>query len=156
MIRKAITSDVEKIQKIVNHFAAKDLMLPRALSELYENLRDFFVYIADGEIVGCAALHIFWKDLSEIKSLAVLEPYQRKGVGERLLKECIEEAKSLGVSKVFVLTYQPEFFQHLGFHPIDKEGLPHKVWTECVKCHKFPECKEVPLIMELPKPVLVS
>ncbi len=149
MIRKALVSDVEKIQKIVNHFAQKDLMLPRSLSEIYENLRDFFVYLEDGEIAGSAALHVFWKDLSEVKSLAVLEPYQKKGIGGKLLSSCIEEAKALGIGKVFVLAYQPDFFQHRGFLPIAKEGLPHKVWTECVRCHKFPECKEIPLIMEL-------
>lgn len=149
MIRKALVSDVEKIQKIINHFATRDLMLPRSLSEIYEHIRDFFIYLEDGEIVGCAALHVFWKDLSEVKSLAVLEPYQKRGIGERLLMGCIEEAKTLGVGKIFVLTYQPEFFQHRGFHPIAKERLPHKIWTECVRCHKFPECNEVPLIMEL-------
>ncbi|HHT9119293.1 MAG TPA: N-acetyltransferase [Candidatus Hypogeohydataceae bacterium YC41] len=149
MIRKALVSDVEKIQKVINHFASKDLMLPRSLSELYENLRDFSVFLEDGEIVGCVALHIFWKDLSEVKSLAVLEPYQGRGIGGKLLKGCIEEAKALSVGKLFVLTYRPEFFQHRGFLPVDKERLPHKIWTECVRCHKFPDCKEVPLIMEL-------
>ena len=153
MIRKALISDVEKIQKVINHFAGKDLMLPRSLSEIYENLRDFFVYLEDGGMVGCVALHIFWKDLSEVKSLAVLEPYQKRGIGEKLLTGCIEEAKTLGVGKLFVLTYQPEFFQRRGFYPIDKEKLPHKIWTECVRCHKFPECKEVSLIMELSRPV---
>jgi amino-acid N-acetyltransferase len=152
MIRKALVSDVEKIQKIVNHFAAKGLMLPRSLAEIYENLRDFFVYLEDGEVVGCAALHIFWKDLSEVKSLAVIEPHQRKGIGGKLLMGCVEEAKTLGIEKLFVLTYQPEFFQHRGFLPVAKEDLPHKIWTECVKCYKFPECKEVPLIMKLPMP----
>lgn len=147
MIRKALISDVEKIQKIINHFAAKDLMLPRSLSEIYENLRDFFVYLEEGEIAGCVALHIFWKDLSEVKSLAVLEPHQKKGIGGKLLMGCIEEAKTLGAGRLLVLTYRPEFFQHRGFSPVDKGELPHKIWTECVKCHKFPDCGEVPLIL---------
>jgi amino-acid N-acetyltransferase len=156
MIRKALVSDAEKIQKIVNHFAVRDIMLPRSLSEIYENIRDFFVYMEDGEIVGCAALHVFWKDLSELKSLAVLESHQRKGIGEKLLNGCIEEAKALGISKLFILTYKPEFFQRRGFHPIAKEALPHKIWNECVKCHKFPECKEISLIIELSRPVSPS
>lgn len=150
MIKKACISDVEKIHRLINHFAASDVMLLRSLQEIYENVRDYFVCVEDGEIVGCAALHIFWKDLSELKSLAVKESYQGRGIGETLVKGCIEEAKTLGMNRVFVLTYLPEFFQRLGFHPVEKEALPHKIWTECVRCYKFPDCKEVPLILELP------
>ncbi|MFN3468003.1 MAG: GNAT family N-acetyltransferase, partial [Candidatus Brocadiales bacterium] len=80
----------------------------------------------------------------------------KRGIGEKLLMRCIEEAKALGAGKLFVLTYQPEFFHRRGFSPVEKEKLPHKIWTECVRCHKFPECKEVPLIMELPRPVSPS
>lgn len=149
MIRKAVVSDVEKVHKIINYFASKDLMLPRSLREIYENIRDYFVYIDGGEIIGCAALHVFWKDLSELKSLAVQEPHQKKGVGGELLRECIQEAKSLGVERLFVLTYQPEFFQHRGFRLVEKESLPHKIWTECIRCPKFPDCNEVPLILDI-------
>lgn len=150
MIKRASISDVEKIHRLINHFAASDVMLPRSLQEIYENVRDYFVCVEDGEIVGCVALHIFWKDLSELKSLAVKEPYQGRGIGEALVKGCIAEAKTLGMNRVFVLTYLPEFFQRLGFHTVEKEDLPHKIWTECVRCYKFPDCKEVPLILELP------
>ncbi|MBI2560062.1 MAG: N-acetyltransferase [Planctomycetes bacterium] len=151
MLRKAVVEDVEKIQKLVNHFASKDEMLPRSLSEIYENIRDFFVYIEDGEIVGCAALHVFWKDLAELKSIAVFEQYQRQGIGSVLTRECIEDAKRLGITKLFVLTYIPKFFEHLGFTVVLKDSLPHKIWSECVKCHKFPDCGEVPLILEIKK-----
>ncbi|MDO8136183.1 MAG: N-acetyltransferase [Candidatus Brocadiales bacterium] len=150
MIRKAVVSDVEKVHKIINYFASKDLMLPRSLREIYENIRDYFVYIDGGEIIGCAALHIFWKDLSEIKSLAVQETHQRKGIGGELVRECIQEAKSLGIERLFVLTYQPEFFQRRGFRLVEKESLPHKIWTECIRCPKFPDCNEVPLILDIP------
>ncbi|HHT9117707.1 MAG TPA: N-acetyltransferase [Candidatus Hypogeohydataceae bacterium YC38] len=150
MIRKAVVSDVEKVHKIINYFASKDLMLPRSLREIYENIRDYFVYIDGGEIIGCAALHIFWKDLSEIKSLAVQETHQRKGIGGELVMECIQEAKSLGIERLFVLTYQPEFFQRRGFRLVEKESLPHKIWTECIRCPKFPDCNEVPLILDIP------
>lgn len=149
MLRKAVVADVEKIQRLINHFASKDEMLPRSLSEIYENIRDFFVYIENGEIVGCAALHVFWKDLAELKSIAVLEQHQRRGIGSMLTRECIEDAKRLGIAKLFVLTYLPKFFEHLGFVIALKESLPHKIWSECVKCHKFPDCSEVPLILKL-------
>ncbi len=149
MLRKAVVDDVEKIQKLVNHFASKDDMLPRSLSEIYENVRDFFVYIEDGEITGCAALHVYWKDLAELKSIAVLEQHQHRGIGRTLTKECIEDAKRLGIAKLFVLTYHPKFFERLGFVVAPKDSLPHKIWSECVKCHKFPDCGEVPLILEI-------
>ena len=89
MLRKATIDDVEKIYKLINDFAAKNVMLPRSLSELYENIRDFFVFIQNGQVVGCAALHIFWKDLAEIKSVAVVESHQGKGVGKKLAMACI-------------------------------------------------------------------
>ena len=126
-------------------------MLPRSLSELYENIRDFFVFIQDDTLVGCAALHIFWKDLAEIKSVAVLETTQRKGIGRKLVRVCIREARKLRIAKMFVLTYVPEFFEKCGFRRVEKETLPHKIWSECVKCHKFPDCGEIPLILELGK-----
>ena len=151
MLRKATIDDVEKIYKLINDFAAKNVMLPRSLSELYENIRDLFVFIQDDTLVGCAALHIFWKDLAEIKSVAVLETTQRKGIGRKLVRVCIREARKLRIAKMFVLTYVPEFFEKCGFRRVEKETLPHKIWSECVKCHKFPDCGEVPLILELGK-----
>jgi len=151
MLRKATIEDVEKIYKIINDFAAKNVMLPRSLSELYENIRDFFVFIQDGTLVGCAALHIFWKDLAEIKSVTVVETCQRNGIGKKLVRVCIREARKLRIAKMFVLTYVPEFFEKCGFRRVEKETLPHKIWSECVKCHKFPDCGEIPLILELNK-----
>lgn len=151
MLRKATIDDVEKIYKLINDFAAKNVMLPRSLSELYENIRDFFVFIQDDTLVGCAALHIFWKDLAEIKSVAVQETTQRKGIGRKLVRVCIREARKLRIAKMFVLTYAPEFFEKCGFRRVEKETLPHKIWSECVKCHKFPDCGEIPLILELGK-----
>ncbi len=151
MLRKATIEDVEKIYKLINDFAAKNVMLPRSLSELYENIRDFFVFIQDDTLVGCAALHIFWKDLAEIKSVAVLETTQRKGIGRKLVRVCIREARKLRIAKMFVLTYVPEFFEKCGFRRVEKESLPHKIWSECVKCHKFPDCGEIPLTLELGK-----
>lgn len=149
MYRKAITDDVEHIQKLINEFAAKDLMLPRSLSEIYENLRDYFVHVEGDKITGCAALHIFWKDLAEIRSVAVDKASQKKGIAAKLTKICIEEGISLDIKKMFVLTYVPDFFEKCGFRRISKEELPHKIWTECVRCHKFPDCAEVPLLLEL-------
>jgi amino-acid N-acetyltransferase len=151
MLRKATIEDVEKIHKLINQFASKDVMLPRSLSELYENIRDFFVFAQNDTVVGCAALHIFWKNLAEIKSIAVLESHQHDGIGKKLVTACKREARKLGIAKIFVLTYVPEFFEKCGFNKVNKESLPHKIWSECVKCHKFPDCGEIPLTYELHK-----
>ena len=95
----------------------------------------------------------FWKDLAEIKSVAVLESTQRHGIGNKLVRVCIREARKLRIAKMFVLTYVPEFFEKCGFRKVEKETLPHKIWSECVKCHKFPDCGEIPLILELGKTI---
>ena len=149
MLRGAHINDVEQMNKLVNHFAQRDLMLARPLGELYENIRDYYVYVENGSIVGCAALHVFWKDLAEIKSIAVEVGHQNKGIGKQLIQKCLEEGKALGISRLFVLTYIPEFFERMGFKLIDKDLLPHKIWTECVKCYKFPDCGEVSLVIEI-------
>lgn len=148
-IRKAKITDIKQIHKFVNEFAKKEEMLPRALNELYEGIRDFFVYEEDGIIKGVCALRILWEDLAEIRSLAVRKEYQRLGIGKSLIKRCLKDAKNLGIKKVFALTYQPEFFKKLGFIEIDKAKLPHKIWGDCLKCPKFPECDEHAVIIYL-------
>ncbi len=149
MVRKAKINEIVQIQKLINRYAKKDLMLPRSLSELYENLRDIFVYEDDESLLGCCALHVSWQDLAELKSLAVDESRKGKGIGRALVEAVLEEAKELKINKVFVLTYVPEFFKKYGFKEIAREELPHKVWSECINCPKFPDCQEVPLIIKL-------
>jgi amino-acid N-acetyltransferase len=146
---KACIGDVPQMQELVNSFAGKGQMLPRALSEMYENLRDYFV-IRDGKkVIACAALHINWSDLAEIRSVAVSEEKQRHGVGALLMEACLEEARGLGIAKLFCLTYKPDFFQNLGFRLVDKMELPRKVWSECYQCPHFPDCDEVALVLDL-------
>lgn len=147
-IRKALVTDIKTIHKLVNEFARKGEMLPRSLTELYENLRDFYVAEEDNEIRGICALHILWEDLAEIRSLAVKKEYQKKGIGSLLVKRSLREAKKLGIKRVFVLTYLPDFFKKFGFKEIDKSKLPQKIWGDCIKCPKFPECDESALIFE--------
>jgi len=143
---KARINDIPQIQKMVNYFADKGEMLPRALSELYENIRDFFV-VRDGEkLVACAALHIFWSDLAEVRAVSVAEGMQDRGAGALLMRACLEEARSMGIVTVFCLTYKPDFFEQFGFRQVDKMELPRKIWGECLRCPKFPDCDEVALI----------
>jgi amino-acid N-acetyltransferase len=151
-IRKAVTGDVKAIHKILNRYAEKGLLLPRSLSEIYDHLRDFFVIEADGlsdSIQGGCALGICWEDLAEIKSLAVAEAYQGKGMGSQLVEACLDEARRLGLKSVFTLTYVPDFFTRLGFREVEKSVLPHKIWADCLKCPKFPDCDEKALMIEL-------
>lgn len=148
-IRKATIRDAKSIQSLVIDFAKKDDMLPRSLNEIYENIRDFFVCTNGDSLVAASALHILWDDLAEIRSVAVMNKYQGRGLGKKLIRKCLKEAKSLGVKKVFALTYSPNYFTGLGFHEIDKATLPQKIWGECLKCHKFPECDESAVLMEI-------
>jgi len=146
MIRKARIKDVKQMQVLINGFAKKDIMLARSLSELYENIRDFWVKELKGKVVGCAALHMSWENLAEIKSVAVLKKFHSKGVGRELISACIDEARQLGIEKVFMLTYKPKYFKRFGFKEIAHASLPHKIWAECIHCPKFPDCKETALL----------
>ena len=145
-IEKARIRDVPQIHRLINYFADKDEMLARPLSEIYENIRDYFVVRQGEQIIACVALHVMWEDLAEIKSLAVAESSQKHGIGQQLVAVCLQEAGELGMTTIFCLTYRPAFFERSGFSQIDKMELPHKVWTECYRCPKFPNCDEVALI----------
>jgi amino-acid N-acetyltransferase len=148
-VEKARMSDVPQMQKLVNYFAERGDMLPRALSEIYENIRDFFV-VRDGEQpVACVSLHIYWDDLAEIRTLVVSEESQRQGLGGQLVETCLEEARDFGIPSIFCLTYKPSFFEKFGFRQVDKAELPRKVWAECYRCPKFPNCDEVGMICHL-------
>jgi amino-acid N-acetyltransferase len=148
-IRKTKISDLKYIHKLINDFARRETMLPRSLSELYEGMRDFIVCEDNGKILGACALHIVWEDIAEVRSLAVDKGYQKLGIGKTLVRRCLKEAKELGLKRVFALTYNPEFFKKLGFVDIDKSSLPQKIWGDCLRCHKFPECDETAVIINL-------
>jgi amino-acid N-acetyltransferase len=142
LIVKAKIGDVPQIQHLVNSFAERGEMLARPLSEIYENLRDYYV-VRDGDrVIGCVALHVSWADLAEVKALAVAENIQRKGLGSKLVQACLDEARELDIPIVFCLTFKPAFFGKQGFIEVDKMKLPKKVWSECFHCPKFPDCGE--------------
>jgi len=153
IIRKARIADVPAIQALVNHFADERKMLSRSLAEIYENVRDFFVAEYGGAVVGSAALHVFWGDLAEVRALAVAEAFQHGGLGRRLVEAVIAEGHGMGIKRAFALTFQPGFFQKLGFRQITKEELPHKVWQDCIRCPMFPNCNETALTLDLTKSV---
>ena len=148
-VERARISDAEEMHKLINYFADKGEMLARSLSEIYENIRDYLVVRQDERVIACAALHVMWSDLAEIKSVAVAENSQEQRIGSQLVEACLKEARALGIPTVFCLTYKPAFFERFGFSQLDKMELPQKVWTECYRCPKFPNCDEVALTYQL-------
>jgi amino-acid N-acetyltransferase len=150
MIRKARIDEVPDIYRMLAEFATQWDILPRKMAELYSLLRDYFVYReGQGPILGIAALHIFWENLAEVRSLAVRNEHRQQGIGSRLVESCLAEARDLGLSRVFALTSKPDFFQRFGFKIVTKEALPPIIWAECVQCLKFPDCDEIPMLLDL-------
>jgi amino-acid N-acetyltransferase len=145
-VEKAKIPDIPQIHKLINGYASRGEMLARPLSELYEDIRDLFVIREGEQVVACAALHVSWADLAEIRSVAVDEGSKGKGLGAQLVVACLKEAAELGINTVFCFTYQPDFFKRYRFVDIDKMELPRKVWTDCFRCPKFPNCDETALI----------
>jgi amino-acid N-acetyltransferase len=145
-VEKARIPDVPQIHKLINDYANKGQMLARPLSDLYEDIRDFLVIRNGEQVLACAALHVAWSDLAEIRSVAVAEEMQDKGLGTMLIEACLKEAGDLGIETVFCFTYRPDFFRRCRFIDIDKMELPRKVWTDCFRCPKFPNCDETALI----------
>jgi amino-acid N-acetyltransferase len=149
MIRKAILQDARQIHKLLLNYAKDGLVLPRSLMDIFEAIRDFYVFVEGERVVGAAALNICWEDLAEVRSLVVDENHNGRGIGRYLVEACIAEARQLGIGRVFALTYQQTFFEKLGFQVIEKSELPQKIWGDCIKCAKFPECDEIALSLSL-------
>lgn len=148
-IRKAVLSDIEGIYELVDYYANRGLILPRSRHSIFETLRDFTVAEQDGHIVGTGALTLAWDGLAEVRALTVSPQHLRSGLGLKIIDAITDEARQLGISKLFVLTYHPEFFATAGFAEICKEALPHKVWRDCINCSKFPNCDETAMTLEL-------
>ena len=149
MIRKAILQDARQIHRLLLNYAKDGLVLSRSLMEIFEAIRDFYVFVEGDRVVGAAALNICWEDLAEVRSLVVDESFAGRGIGKHLVEACLSEARTLGIGRVFALTYQQVFFEKLGFSVIEKSELPQKIWGDCIKCAKFPECDEIALSRSL-------
>lgn len=150
VIRKPRLTEVVALQALLDAEAARGMVLPRALPELYENVRDFYVYVDAEGLGGCVALHIDMVDLAEVRSLVVRESLRGLGIGELLVAEVIEEAWRLDIARVYALTRVPGFFERSGFHKVDKTDLPYKVFKDCSRCRLFPGCDEIAMVRDLP------
>jgi amino-acid N-acetyltransferase len=149
VIRKAILNDARQIHQLLLTYARDGIVLSRSLMEIFESIRDFYVFVDADRVVGAAALNICWQDLAEIRSLVVEQSHAGRGIGRHLVEACLAEARQLGIGRVFALTYQQTFFEKLGFVVIEKAELPQKIWGDCIKCAKFPECDEIALSLSL-------
>jgi amino-acid N-acetyltransferase len=150
MIRKAKIQEVPEIRRFLVEFSQDGGILPRTLADLYGQLRDYYVYREDqGPILGIAALHICWAGLGEIRSVAVVPSHRKQGIASRLVETCLQEARSIGLSEIFLLTMRPDFFERFGFKLVSREDLLPIVWADCVNCVKFPDCDEVPMHLDL-------
>ena len=129
MIRKARMADAKAIHKLLLTYAQQGLMLSRSLADIYEGIRDFYIFEVDEQVVGTVCLHICWSDLAEVRSLAVDAAQEGRGIGRK-----------------------PVLFGKLDFHEIEKSELPHKIWSDCIKCPKFPECDEIAMSIEFRDP----
>lgn len=155
IIRRATVADVPAMAQIINDAAEFGLMLPKSLAMLYENVREFHVAVEGGgpkgaggseEVVGVCGLSIVWGNLAEVASLAVRRDQRGKGLGKRLVETVLDEAKQLGIPRVMTLTYERVFFEKLGFTVLDRQELPLKVWSECVRCPKNQACDEIAMV----------
>lgn len=148
IVRNAKMTDALRIQELVNAFARDDVMLPRSVSYIYENIRDFKVLEKDGNVVACSALHFYWNDLAEVRSLAVDSLCSGQGFGRVLVEENIKEAAEFGVKRVFCLTLVPGFFSKLGFTEVPHSDLPQKVYKDCINCVKLGNCDEIAMVKD--------
>ena len=148
-IEPATLRDMDSVHELVTSFANRNEMLHRPLSELYENFRDYFVVKDEGRVVACGSVHVVWNDLAEIKAVGVREEYQSQGWGKRMIAQCMEAAREMGIATVFVLTHKTGYYDQLGFEEINVTSLPRKVWGECLRCPKFPNCNEIAMVYHL-------
>ena len=149
MVEPATMSDAEAICGLVNYWAERGRMLHRSLESVYLDIRDFLVWRERGQALGCVAIAINWKDLAEIRSLAVAPEAQGRGIGVGLMRAALEQARALGLKRLFALTYEQSFFTRLGFKLVDKDTLPTKVWRDCLHCPRADNCEEAALVLEL-------
>jgi amino-acid N-acetyltransferase len=150
-IRKATIFDIRAIHRLLHTHAGEGDLIPRPLSRLYDHVRDFTVAVdpAENRVAGCCALQFCWETLAEIRSLVVAPPHRGKGVASRLATACIDEARAFGITRLFCLTFKPDFFERFGFERIDRADLPVKIWADCMLCVRFPDCEGIAMMRDL-------
>ena len=149
MIRKAKYNDVESIQNLICIFSETGKVLFRSLDEIKENISSFWVYEKNDQLIGVCSLKKDWGRLIELRSLGVDPRYSGQGIGTEMVEASLKEALSTDCDTLFVLTYAVSMFKRLGFRTIDKERLPHKVWSDCNACLHQENCDETAMVLSL-------
>lgn len=146
---KPNTKTFQGLFDLIKFYSDRKEMLPKTLDELYHQVRGFRVLVEGDRVIGSAHLDVFTPTLGEIKSLAVAQEFMGQGLGRLLVEDCEKEARELGLTKLFVLTYKQGFFEKLGYQVVDIKTLPEKVFQECVKCHFYNNCNEIALTKDI-------
>jgi amino-acid N-acetyltransferase len=135
IIRSAKTSDIKKIKSIINEYVDERRLLSKEIVTLFESVQEFVVAEVDSEVVGCGALHVLWEDLAEVRSVAVVESMQGKGIGHAILENVLARAKEVGVKKVFCLTFETKFFGSHGFTEIQESPVEPDVYAQLLRSY---------------------
>ena len=149
VVRKPKLTEIVAMKALLDEAASEGYVLPRRLAEMFENARDFHVYVDDQGVGGLTALHIDLLDLAEVRSLVVRKDLRGAGIGRMLVEAAIDEARQMDIERVYVFTRIPDFFLGLGFLTVDRAELPYKAFKDCLQCPLFPGCDETALIYDL-------
>jgi amino-acid N-acetyltransferase len=152
IIRKARVSEAPIIRDFLEDYKHHGL-IPRTLAYIYSHIHDYWVAvevpnIERSHIVGIAALHVCWSETGEIRSLVVKKEFQGSSIGAKLMHFALAWGIELGLKKVFLLCLIPEYFKKFGFKEVSRADLPPVAWADCVGCLKFPDCDEIPMMLE--------
>jgi amino-acid N-acetyltransferase len=134
-VRPARTSDVKAIRLLVDSYAAPGQMLSKETVTLYESVQEFLVAEKDGVVVGCGALHVLWEDLAEVRTVAVSQEFHKQGIGHQILEAIIERARSIGIKRIFCLTFQIQFFGSIGFQIIEGTPVEPDVYAQLLRSY---------------------
>ena len=145
-IMPAVISDAESIHKLIKHYADLGVILERSIDDIKSNINNFIVATADDRVIGSITFYDYEKNLIEVRSLAVEESFNRKGIGRELLLALINRFKNRKETKIFTLTYRPDFFEKNGFTVVSMENFPEKIWKDCDKCRDRENCGETALV----------
>lgn len=135
VIRRARTSDIRGIRRLIDLYAVQRRLLSKATVTLYEDVPEFWVAEREGTVVGCGAMHVLWEDLAEVRTVAVDPVHKGQKIGHRIVTELLTAAREIGVRRVFVLTFEVEFFRSFGFAEIDAAPVPPEVYEQLLRSY---------------------
>lgn len=145
-LRKPTVRDVPQLTALIN----RDLtILPRSQHYVFTNLRDFIIAEEDGNIVGCASLHVLWENIAEVRAVTVAQGGRDNSLFRQMVYHLMEDGRKLGVQQIVVLTQNPKSFVNVGFRQVERTDVPQIVWKECINCVHFPDCTEKPVLFDL-------